>query len=59
MFAGDGRLINLYEPKINAGVAAQQAVIAQMKDKYFRFWLPQPRAVVIVRRKSGRFRGTF
>lgn len=59
VFAGEGRLINLYEPKINADPAAQQAAIAQMKEKYFRFWLPQPKAVVIVRRKSGRFRGTF
>lgn len=59
VFAGDGHLINLYEPKINADPATQQAAIAQMKDKYFRFWLPQPKAVVIVRRKSGRFRGTF
>ena len=52
-------MINLYEPKINAGPHTQQAAIAHMKERYFRYWLPQPRPVVVVRRKSGRFHSEF
>ena len=59
VFARGGRMINLYEPKINADLHTQQAAIAQMKERYFRYWLPQPKAVVVVRRKSGRFHSEF
>lgn len=54
-----GRAINLYEPKIIADLHTQQMAIAQMKERYFRYWLPQPKAVVVVRRKSGRFHSEF
>ena len=59
VFARGGHMINLYEPKINADPHTQQAAIAHMKERYFRYWLPQPRPVVVVRRKSGRFHSEF
>lgn len=50
-----GNWINLYAPKINVPPEQQEAAIEQMKAKFYRFELPQPTSVVVLRRKSGRF----
>ena len=59
VFARGGWLINQDAPKINAEPDVQKAAIAHMKERYFRYLLPEPMPVVIVHRKSGRFSGVL
>ena len=59
VFTRGGWLINQTAPKINADPHTQQMAIAQMKARYFRYWLPQPKSLVVVHRKSGRYQGKY
>lgn len=59
VFTRGGGLINQTAPKINADPHTQQMAIAQMKARYFRYWLPQAKSLVVVHRKSGRYQGKY